>query len=112
MVTDLQKRSIKAIVSMFETSSPVGNYAAVTVLPGDAGHLTYGFHQTTLASGGLRDLIKRYVDAPNARFANEFRMYVPRLQMIDLSLDHDEQFKSLLRRAGREDQVMQDVQEA
>jgi chitosanase len=50
MVTDLQKRSAEAIVNVFETGTPRGDYGQVTVVPGDTGHLTYGRSQTTLAS--------------------------------------------------------------
>ncbi len=57
MLTDLQKRTAQAIVNIFETGRVRGDYAKVTLIPGDPGHLTYGRSQTTLASGNLHLLI-------------------------------------------------------
>ena len=60
MQTDLQKRTIQAVVNVFETGLPLGDYGRVTVMEGDAGHLTYGRSQTTLGNGGLFFLIRIY----------------------------------------------------
>ena len=68
MLTDLQKGAVQAIVNIFETGAPLGDYASVTLLKGDTGHLTYGRSQTTLASGNLYLLIKDYVDTDGAAF--------------------------------------------
>jgi hypothetical protein len=57
MFTDLQKGAAQAIVNVFKTDAPQGDYASVTLLKGDTGHLTYGRSQTTLASGNLYLLI-------------------------------------------------------
>jgi chitosanase len=51
MLNDLQKRTGKAIVNIFETGHPLGIYGKVTLIKGDTGHLTYGCSQTTLAAG-------------------------------------------------------------
>jgi chitosanase len=110
-MNDLQKQTCLAIVNVFETGSPKGNYGAVTLLPGDTGHLTYGRSQTTLATGNLYLLIKAYVDNPDAQYADEFRHYLGRLSQKDLSLDNDLQFRSLLREAGS-DLVMQAEQDS
>jgi chitosanase len=107
----LQKQTCLAIVNVFETGSPKGNYASVTLLPGDTGHLTYGRSQTTLASGNLYLLIKAYAENPNAQFAAGFRGYLDRLAQKDLSLDNDPQFRALLREAGS-DPVMQTEQDS
>jgi chitosanase len=53
MLTELQKKTAKAIVNIFETGRPLGDYSKVTLLQGDTGHLTYGRSQTTLASDNL-----------------------------------------------------------
>jgi chitosanase len=108
---ELQKQICLAIVNIFETGSPKGNYASVTLLRGDTGHLTYGRSQTTLASGNLYLLIKAYVDNPNAQFSTEFRGYLDRLAQKDLSLDNDQTFRGLLREAGS-DPVMQAEQDS
>lgn len=111
MLTDLQKGAVQAIVNIFETGAPRGDYASVTLLTGDTGHLTYGRSQTTLASGNLYLLIKDYVDTDDAVFAKALWPYLSRLDAIDLSLDQDTDFHTLLRSAG-DDPVMQRAQDA
>jgi len=110
-LTFLQKRAAQAIINIFETGSPAGDYAMVTLLPGDSGHLTYGRAQTTLGSGNLHLLVKAYCDAEDASLAARLTPFLSRLEDIDLSLDHDFEFRSLLAQAGS-DPVMQDVQDA
>ena len=110
-LTFLQKRAAQAIINIFETGTPGGDYAMVTLLPGDSGHLTYGRAQTTLGSGNLHLLIKAYCDAADASLADQLAPFLDRLQSIDLSLDHDFEFRSLLAHAGT-DPVMQEVQDA
>jgi chitosanase len=110
MLSDLQEKTAKAVVNIFETGRALGNYGSVTLMAGDAGHLTYGRSQTTLASGNLSLLIKAYCDATDAQFAAEFEPYLPRLAACDLSLDDDVTLRGLLREAG-DDPVMHDVQD-
>ena len=111
MLTNLQKRSIHAIVNIFETGRAHGDYGMVTLLAGDSGHLTYGRSQTTLASGNLFTLIKDYCGTQDAAFAAPLAAFLDRLEDTDLSLDHDAAFRALLREAG-DDPVMQSVQDA
>ncbi len=111
LLTDLQKGAVQAIVNIFETGAPLGDYASVTLLEGDTGHLTYGRSQTTLASGNLYLLIKDYADTEDAVFADMLRPYLPRLEAIDLSLDEDSDFHAILRSAGA-DPAMHRVQDA
>ena len=111
MITELQKKTAQAIVNIFETSRARGDYGMVTLLVGDAGHLTYGRSQTTLTSGNLFLLIKAYCDAPDAQFGEALSAFLGRLEDIDLNLDHDTTLRSLLREAGG-DAVMQTVQDA
>jgi len=106
----LQKAAAQAIVNVFETGRVRGDYARITLLEGDAGHLTYGRSQTTLASGNLFKLIADYVDAPGAAYAADFMPYLSRLETRALELDHDARFKQILRLAG-DDPVMQHVQD-
>ncbi|NKB56409.1 MAG: chitosanase [Alphaproteobacteria bacterium] len=111
MITDLQKRTVQAIVNIFETGKILGEYGQVTLLTGDTGHLTYGRSQTTLASGNLYLLIKAYCEAPGAALQEAMAPYLNRLDDRDLSLDHDMPFRNLLRDAG-DDPVMHDEQDA
>ena len=107
---EIKKKAAQAIVNIFEAGTPYGDYGRVTLLPGDSGHLTYGRSQTTLASGNLYLLIKSYCNTPGAELADELSGFLPRLEDIDLSLDHNIRFRRLLREAGS-DPVMQEVQD-
>jgi chitosanase len=111
MVTDVQKKSAEAIVNIFETGKPRGDYGQVTVVPGDTGHLTYGRSQTTLASGNLYLLIKAYCESGGALYADDLRSYLPRLSDRDTTLDTDMPFRLLLKDAGG-DVVMHQAQDA
>lgn len=111
MISASQKQSIQAIVNIFETGLPQGDYGQVTLLPGDSGHLTYGRSQTTLASGNLFLLISAYCQEQTAQFGPALAPFLSRIEDIDLSLDHDGEFRGLLRQAG-DDPVMQTIQDA
>ena len=111
MLTLVEKLAAQACVNASETGSARGNYSAVAVIPGDAGHLTYGRSQTTLASGGLYKLVSQYCAAPAAQLAAKLKPYLPRLEARDLGLDTDRGLKELLREAGK-DPVMQQAQDA
>lgn len=111
MLSDLQKRTIKAIVNIFETGRVKGDYGKVTLLRGDSGHLTYGRSQTTLASGNLYLLIKDYCNEESADLADELSTFLGRLEQRDLTLDQDHGFRALLKQAG-DDPVMQEVQDS
>jgi chitosanase len=103
MLTELQKRTIQSVVNVFETGTPAGSYANITVAPGDPGHLTYGRSQTTLASGNLAILVKSYCDSPGAAHAGDLRAYLPRLAARDSALDADARLHALLREAAADD---------
>lgn len=100
MLTPLQKLTAQAIVNVFETGSPTGDYAAITLSKSDAGCLTYGRSQTTLASGGLAQLIGQYCSTTGALHAAALSPYLPRLSARDRALDTDEKFTALLKKAG------------
>lgn len=110
-MTELQKKTAQSIVNIFETGHAEGEYDKVTLLSGDSGHLTYGRSQTTLASGNLYLLIHAYCTELTSLFGDELEPFLARLKAIDLGLDHDLSFRSLLRESGR-DPVMWDVQDA
>jgi chitosanase len=99
-VNDVQKKTAKAIVNIFETGRAAGDYSAVTVLKGDAGHLTYGRSQTTLSSGNLFLLVKRYCERSDAQCASELSAFLPKLAARDVSLDVDVTLRETLQQAG------------
>ncbi len=109
-MTKLQKQTAQAIVNIFEAGSSHGDYAKVTLLKGDSGHLTYGRSQTTLASGNLHLLIKDYSSSSTASFRDELKPYLERLAERDLKLDDDAELHRLLRLAGG-DPVMHKIQD-
>src|SRR4051794_29918887 len=107
---ELQRRTVKAIVNIFETGRVCGDYGAVTVLKGDTGHLTYGRSQTTLGSGNLFLLIKSYCDGSDAQFGDQLRPFLPRLADRDVALDRDATLRDVLSDAG-DDPVMRSEQD-
>ena len=109
-MNEQQKQICQAIVNVFESGSPVGKYSSVTYSPKDAGHLSYGRSQVSLASGNLSMLLKRYVEAPDAEFAHELQPYMGKVLGKDFSLDTDMAFRSLLKQAGQ-DPAMQREQD-
>lgn len=102
MLTDLQKRTAQAIVNIFETGRVRGDYAQVTLIPGDTGHLTYGRSQTTLASGNLYLLVRDYCETPGAALASGLQRYLSGLVARDTALDTDLAFRGLLEEAGQD----------
>jgi len=109
MLTGLQKKTAQAIVNIFETGKPAGEYGSVTVLNGDTGHLTYGRSQTTLASGNLALLIHAYCNA-GGEFSETLKSFLSAFDRKDAKLDTNGKVKSLLRQAGN-DPVMQRTQD-
>lgn len=109
-LTPTQARTAQAIVNLFETGSVLGDYGRVTLLPGDTGHLTFGRSQTTLASGNLALLLDRYCANPAAQLGARLLPYRSRFHAKDLTLDHDEVLKNLLR-ASADDPVMRETQD-
>lgn len=110
MLQDIQKQTCKAIVNLFETGSPRGEYSRVTSHRDDLGGLTYGCSQTTLASGNLYLLVLDYCAREDARHAESLSAYLPRLKARDAALNTDGELHALLTRAG-DDPVMQDTQD-
>jgi len=109
MITELQKKTAQAIVRIFETGKPLGDYGAVTVIKGDTGHLSYGCSQASLASGNLGMLIGAYCQAAGAQYADQLVHYLTPLKHKDTTLDNNAALKSVLKAAGN-DLVMRRVQ--
>jgi len=107
----LQQDACRAVVNVFETGKVRGDYAAVSVIQGDTGHLSYGRSQVSLGSGHLHKLLALYCQQGGAKVASDLRPLLPRFKEIDLSLDTDQQVKDLLARAGKEDPVMRTTQD-
>jgi len=106
-----QRRVIERIVNAFETGSAEGDYGAISVYsdgPHGIRQITYGRSQTT-EYGKLRLLVQRYVDAGGI-YSSDLALYAGDVGSIPLT--DDLAFRSLLRRAGREDPVMREVQDA
>ena len=109
-MNELQRRTAKAIVNIFETGRVAGDYGAVTILKGDSGHLTYGRSQTTLGSGNLFLLIRAYCARPDAQFSGDLTPFLPALSARDTSLDRDSTLREALREAG-DDPAMRNEQD-
>jgi chitosanase len=101
-MNELQRRTARAIVNVFETGRVAGDYGSVTLLRGDPGHLTYGRSQTTLASGNLFLLINGYCEQPDAdaEITAALRPFLPALAAPDLALDTNVTLRDTLREAG------------
>ncbi len=110
MLTSSQKRTAQSIINIFETGSVLGDYGNVTVIAGDTGHLTFGRSQTTLGSGNLADLMRRYCRNPGARFATRLEAFLERIEAKDLMLDADPKLHNILR-ASADDPVMRESQD-
>jgi chitosanase len=110
-LTAQQKRICERVINVFESGSAGGDYGAISIYndgPGGIRQVTYGRSQTT-EYGNLRELIRMYVDA-RGTFSNDLLPYVEQIGITPL-VDNN-QFKQLLRDAGRRDQMMQQVQDA
>jgi chitosanase len=110
-MNELQQATARAIVNVFETGRVLGKYTAIGVLKGDSGHLSYGRSQAALGSGVLFDLLDAYCQKPTATCADALRGYLPRAKNRDVTLDGDQDFRSLLIRAATEDPVMRLTQD-
>lgn len=105
MITVDNKQRILSVVNIFETGSPDGNYADISIFndgKGGSRQITYGRSQTT-EQGNLKQLIEAYI-ANKGMFANDFKPYLSKLGVEPLVDNED--FKALLKRASEEDQTM------
>jgi chitosanase len=102
-------RLIQRIINVFETGTPDGDYAAISIYPDgphDVRQITYGRSQTT-EYGNLRVLIERYAAGPGI-YSKELAPYVDDIGVSPLT--DNRSFRELLRKAGF-DRVMRTMQD-
>jgi chitosanase len=110
MLTPTQIKTAQSILNIFETDELRGDYGNVTIIAGDTGHLSFGRSQTTLASGGLYELLQLYYNNHGARFSNMLKPYLEKVKDRDIGLDNDLKLHNILR-ASADDPVMRDIQD-
>ncbi len=105
------RRTIWAITSIFESGSPEGNPAAYQTY--DAGIISYGKHQATLASGTLNRVLQAYLRLSSSATAQALKNeYAGRIAQMDQSLRNDGHVRQLLLDAAHEsamDQAQDEV---
>jgi len=110
-MNELQQRTACAIVNVFETGRISGDYAAIAVMKGDSGHLSYGRSQAALGSGSLYNLLMLYCQDQAATYKTQLEPFMPRVQQRDITLDVDTSFRDLLKQAGWKDPAMRRTQD-
>jgi hypothetical protein len=106
-----QKSIIERVINVFETGSPAGNYAAISIYPDGPNkirQITYGRSQTT-EYGNLRELVQNYVNA-GGMFSDALRPFVAQIGKTPLT--DNPTFKDLLRKAANQNSLMKSVQDA
>ncbi|MBX3265509.1 MAG: chitosanase [Acidobacteria bacterium] len=103
-----------AIVRVFETGTPVGNYSEVAVLNDGAG-ISYGISQFTHRSGSLAEVVSRYLASGGVAgrdvFASRLPMLRDRSATAIAKLTADRDFRRALAAAGHT-REMREVQDA
>ncbi len=95
------RKTIWAITSIFESGSPEGNPAAYQTY--DAGVISFGKHQATLASGTLNRVLQAYLARNSSPTAQALKdEYAGRVAQMDASLRNDGRIKQLLLEAAQE----------
>lgn len=111
MISADNKQRILSVVNIFETGTPDGNYADISIFndgKGNTRQITFGRSQTT-EQGNLKELVQAYI-ANKGMFANDFKPYVDKIGVTPL-VDNDD-FKALLKRSAQEDETMIKTQDA
>jgi chitosanase len=109
-LTEQQKRICEQVINVFESGSVEGNYGAVSVYsdgPRGIRQVTYGRSQTT-EYGNLEALIEAYAGT-NGTYSVLLRPYIAKIGVMPLV--DDDQFKQLLRDAGKNDPLMRKAQD-
>ncbi|GAB2594559.1 chitosanase [Spirosoma areae] len=110
MITKAVKTKIEQIVNVFETGTVEGKYDALVIFNDgrdNTRQITYGRSQTT-EQGNLKSLIEMYINR-DGLFKSEFipfRSKIGKVPLVDEGV-----FKSLLRKAAREDPIMRSTQD-
>jgi chitosanase len=105
-----QKSLLERIINVFETGKVEGNYSAISIFndgPHDIKQITYGRSQTT-EYGNLRELVQKYI-AAKGKFSKDLKPFGEKVGSV--ALTDDQKFKDLLKKAGKEDVVMQKTQD-
>lgn len=105
-----QRSLITRVINTAESGKPEGNYAALVIYadgPHGIRQITYGCAQTT-EYGNLRELVMMYVDA-SGQYSEQLKPYIDKIGAT--ALIDDDNFKTLLRNAGRNDPVMRKIQD-
>lgn len=101
--TRSEKLKALAIVNVFETSKPFGDYAACVVLNDGAG-ISYGIAQFTHRSGSLLAVVESYLAAGGTIGAETLSEFLPRLRQQTPTaireLSANRRFKDALRSAA------------
>jgi hypothetical protein len=92
------------------TSAFEGNKGYAMYQTYDAGIISYGRFQFTLASGSLASVMDGYLMRSNSPVAQQLRAYQARIKNRDVSLRNDTQLQNLLVQAAAE-KAMQDAQD-
>ena len=102
------KLTALAIVHIFETSKPFGDYGAVAVLRDGAG-VSYGINQFTHRSGSLALVIAEYLRLGGQIGRDLFQQLLPELRSGGhiLRVSENGQFKTLLRQAAKTSEMRQ-----
>lgn len=109
-LTTTQRNLIERVINAIETGRPEGQYGALSIAadgPNNIRQLSYGRAQAT-EYGPLRQLVQMYVSA-GGQYSAELAAYADRVGSEALTWDAN--FKNLLKDAGRNDPVMQQVQD-
>jgi hypothetical protein len=107
MNSDTAERVRKAAFNM-TAAFEGGGYATYQTY--DAGIISYGRFQFTLAAGSFITVINRYLERSNSPMSNELRGYMPRINGKDEGLRQDTRLKELCIGAAS-DPVMQQIQD-
>lgn len=103
---DAWRTVIFSITSIFESGNPNGRPEAYQTY--DAGIISYGKHQATLASGTLGQVLQRYWELSQTPTSQKLRQtYGERILTRDASLREDGQLKKLLLDAAKDPAMIQ-----
>lgn len=108
--TDQQKHICEQVINAFESGSAAGKYALISIMddgPHKVKQISYGRSQTT-EYGNLEELLEMYVNS-NGIYSSAIAPYLPKIGVVPLV--NDSVFKQLLKDAGKNDPVMQQVQD-
>lgn len=78
----------------------------------DAGIISYGRFQFTMAAGGMANVLNKYLERSTSSTAQELRNYQPRVNAKEEALRGDARFKDLLVAAANEPEMRQVQDEA